>query len=285
MNKKQFGTIIAAGVLTLGLATSYAYFNDKTSTIGGNGGGDLAALTITNGKVAVSAKATGQTSIKADWSYDVVKYSKGGSETNGVITTENTLEKFQNKHRSPDISVGEVKLDGSNVQGESFNRANIGASISGAVNYARPGDAIVLGTADDNGKIGLQVTNSSNLTVKMQLVVKTDTDATTELTKLTGAGWKMYVGGIEVPLTAGNIVDLGVVAPGGVGTLVDVRFELPLATGNAYQGKDGSTGVVSDLDLSNLIEIQATQENNSGWNQDGSGEQITDKATEVESQE
>ena len=107
----------------------------------------------------------------------------------------------------------------------------------------------------------------------------------------------MYVGGEEVAFTTVDdtttedneiIIDLGVVGPNGttgsnnvnevegVNKLADVRFELPLDTINEYQGLQTFDNNDGGFDLSKLIEIQATQENNGGWNEDGTGDRITE---------
>lgn len=277
MNKKKLGTVLAAGVLTVGLASSYAYFNAKTDTIGGSNNGKLQAVTITNGNVVVSAKASSTEGVAKDWSYDVVKYSDGGynylTDQNSNDTVTDEQQAFWNKHRSPDINAASKK----SVGNETFTRAEIGSAFDGTtIKLTRPGDAIVLGTKDKNNNIGLQVKNESNLTVKIQLIVKQGQAAQDELAKLTKAGWEMYVGGKKVDLTSTQTFPLGTVAPGATGTLLDVRFELPLKKTNAYQNLDTEIGTTDGVNLSNLVEIQATQENNDGWNQDGTGKAITD---------
>lgn len=54
-----------------------------------------------------------------------------------------------------------------------------------------------------------------------------------------------------------------------------IRFELPLATGNKYQDAQTTDGTAGDdgVDIRNIFKIVATQENNPGWNQDGTKEQ------------
>ena len=53
--------------------------------------------------------------------------------------------------------------------------------------------------------------------------------------------------------------------------VVDVRLELPLATGNTYQNNAVATNAEQGFDISKIFEIRATQENNPGWEQNGSG--------------
>lgn len=112
----------------------------------------------------------------------------------------------------------------------------------------------------------------------MQLVTKNDDTAKAAIEAINKAGWKMYINGTEAKLAPGEIFELGVVAPEGTVMLQEVRFELPLKTGNEHQGNDtnGDNGKITSLDLSQLIEIQATQENNDGWNEDGTGDRIAE---------
>ena len=55
----------------------------------------------------------------------------------------------------------------------------------------------------------------------------------------------------------------GVVAKNGEKN-VDVRFELPLLTGNTKQNASTSTTADEGFDLNAIVELQATQENNPG---------------------
>lgn len=75
-------------------------------------------------------------------------------------------------------------------------------------------------------------------------------------------------------LATGAQVDLVTLASS-KSQLVSVRLELPLTTGNAYQGAGDGTKTITDLNISNLFEIRATQENNPGWNEDGTGDDGT----------
>ncbi|WP_289129767.1 hypothetical protein, partial [uncultured Clostridium sp.] len=202
---------------------------------------------------------------------DGIQYKNLNNEdlTEDIIT-------FENKHRSPDINVDEGQKD--NSAGGNLKRAKIGAELPTKIEYTRPGDAIVLGVTDpETRKTGVVVTNESNLTVKMQLVVKNNNEAGAIINAMTAAGWEMYIDGTKVALNKGEKFDLNVVAPEGTVMLPEVRFELPLKTGNQHQGNDtkGNNGEITSLDLSQLIEIQATQENNGGWNEDGTGDRIT----------
>ena len=188
--------------------------------------------------------------------------------------------KYERTNASPDITgVAKKTYDGDT---SGLERATIGASFTDTnIQYTRPGDAIVLGTTNTDGQTGLLITNNSNLTIKAQLNVVNDEVATTEITKLNNAGWKLYVNDTEVNmgnLATGAQVDLATLASS-KSQLVSVRLELPLTTGNAYQGAGDGTKTITDLNISNLFEIRATQENNPGWNEDGSGADGTGTVT------
>lgn len=265
MNKKRIGALLIGATLLVGALGSFAYFTGRTNVFGGSDNGKLQKLTITNGNVVVSGEVTNNGINELDWSYDVVNYS--------IEEEIERNEEFINQHRSPDINA-EVKQADTGV-----SRAVIGSALPTEIVFTRPGDAIVLGTKDETtGETGLVVTNESNLTVKMQLVVKEDENAKAMINAMNDAGWKMYINGQEVSLEGGNVIGLGVV-PGNT-TLdgaIDVRFELPLLTRNDKQDATNYNETsIANLDLSEIIEIQATQENNTGWNQDGSGDRIDD---------
>lgn len=268
MNKKRIGALLIGATLLVGSLGSFAYFTGTTSEIKGNGENNkLQKLNITNGKVEVSSEVTNNGTGNLDWSYDVIKYSLE------ELTVRN--EEFINANRTPDIE-GPKK---SNVNG--IQRVEIGAALPTKINYTRPGDAIVLGVPQGDGTTGLVVTNKSNLTVKMQLVVKTDDKAQAMIQAMNDAGWVMYINGEEVALQGGNVIALGVV-PGNtiLDNAIDVRFELPLITDNSYQNATNVSGTIENLDLSQIIEIQATQENNTGWNENGTVNRIEDRFNE-----
>lgn len=264
MNKKKIGALLVGATLLVGAMGSFAYFTGRTNGIGGSDNGKLQKLTITNGNVVVSAEVTNNGTDELDWSYDVVNHSLEEGTVRDAA--------FINANRTPDID-GAAKSDVSGIE-----RVVIGAALPTTINYTRPGDAIVLGVKDaETGKTGLVVTNESNLTVKMQLVAKTDENAQAMIQAMKDAGWVMYVDGELVDLETANVVDLGVVAPGQSSQkVVDVRFELPLLTRNDKQNATNVNESVESLNLSDIFEIQATQENNTGWNQDGSGDRIND---------
>lgn len=271
MRKKKVIVLILGIIMIVGIATSFAYFTNKTNNITDSKGETLQKIQITNGKVEVTAQATNDGTAVNDWSYDVVRKS------NSTLPTDATeLAKYERTNASPDITgVAKKTYDGDT---SGLERATIGASFTDTnIQYTRPGDAIVLGTTNSSGQTGLLITNNSNITIKAQLNVVNDEVATTEITKLNNAGWKLYVNDTEVNmgnLATGAQVDLATLASS-KSQLVSVRLELPLTTGNAYQGAGDGTKTITDLNISNLFEIRATQENNPGWNEDGTGEDGT----------
>lgn len=271
MRKKKAIVLLLGLIMIIGIATSFAYFTNKTNNITDSEGNDLQKIQITNGKVEVTAQATNDGTVVNDWSYDVVRKS------NPTLPTDATeLAKYERTNASPDITgVAKKTYDG---ETSGLERATIGASFTDTnIQYTRPGDAIVLGTTNTAGQTGLLITNNSNLTIKAQLNVVNNEAATTEITKLNNAGWKLYVNNTEVNmenLASGAQVDLATLASS-KSQLVSVRLELPLTTGNAYQGAGDGTKTITDLNISNLFEIRATQENNPGWNEDGTGEDGT----------
>lgn len=271
MRKKKVIVLVLGIIMIVGIATSFAYFTNKTNNITDSKGETLQKIQITNGKVEVTAQATNDGTAVNDWSYDVVRKS------NSTLPTDATeLAKYERTNASPDITgVAKKTYDGDT---SGLERATIGASFTDTnIQYTRPGDAIVLGTTNSSGQTGLLITNNSNITIKAQLNVVNDEVATTEITKLNNAGWKLYVNDTEVNmgnLATGAQVDLATLASS-KSQLVSVRLELPLTTGNAYQGAGDGTKTITDLNISNLFEIRATQENNPGWNEDGTGDDGT----------
>lgn len=256
MRKKKIIALLAGVVMIVGIATSLAYFTNKSNNITDANGQSLQKIQITNGQVEVLAQATTSGKTDLDWSYDVARYSK---LPEGVKTTD---ADYEAKNASPDINA--------TVKVEETNRAQIGSPLPQVIKYTRPGDAIVLGTKNETGEIGLKIKNNSNLTIKAQLNVLNDAAAQAEVKKLTDAGWELYVDGNKVDLKSGIKVNLASIA-GGKSQLVDVRLELPLVTGNTYQNKAVGTNAEDGFDVSKIFEIRATQENNPGWNEDGSG--------------
>lgn len=248
MKRKKVLAGILGAVMVAGVATSFAYFTGKNDGIGDGANGKLQKIQITNGNVVVKAEVDNNGADEFQWSYDVAKHSGATAETDA----------------SPDINAVKKAKDANDIE-----RAVIGSPVKTPVQFTRPGDALVLGVPGENGEeAGLVLKNESNLTVKMQLVVKNDEAAKAELAKLTDAGWVLYVNDVEVDLENTSAVDLGIVAKGAEKN-VDVRFELPLKAGNEYQNDSTSTTADGGFDLNNIVELQATQENNPGWAEDG----------------
>ena len=186
MRKKKVIVLILGIIMIVGIATSFAYFTNKTNNITDSKGETLQKIQITNGKVEVTAQATNDGTAVNDWSYDVVRKS------NSTLPTDATeLAKYERTNASPDITgVAKKTYDGDT---SGLERATIGASFTDTnIQYTRPGDAIVLGTTNSSGQTGLLITNNSNITIKAQLNVVNDEVATTEITKLNNAGWKLY---------------------------------------------------------------------------------------------
>ena len=260
MNKKRIGALLIGATLLVGALGSFAYFTSKTS-IGGRGTGDLLQkLQIQNGQVVITAEVANMGQGLSDWTYDVAKLS----------TTEDDKDvaAFEKRHRSPDINVEDDQK--ATVEGETLLRAVIGAKLPENITHTRPGDAIVLGTAvsgsTDVG--GLQITNDSNLTIRVRLKVKDSEKAQAQLQAMKTAGWKLYIDGTEVSLNDLNRgINLGSVGANDEINSVDIRFELPIDAENDYQNDIAAGGTTGGLNLNDLIEIQATQENNHAWEQ------------------
>ena len=270
MNKKRIGALLIGATLLVGALGSFAYFTSKTS-IGGRGTGELLQkLQIQNGQVVITAEVANMGQGLSDWTYDVAKLSSDtNSEQEGIQYPGNsTVTNFENRHRSPDINVEDNQKE--IVDGEEFSRAVIGAKLPENITYTRPGDAIVLGTAKSGSTDvgGLQITNNSNLTIRVRLKVKNLDSAKTQLEAMNEAGWKLYIDGAEVSLNDLNGgIDLGIVGASGTIGSVDIRFELPIDAENDYQNDIAAGGTTGGLNLNDLIEIQATQENNHAWEQ------------------
>ena len=111
MNKKRIGALLIGATLLVGALGSFAYFNGRSSAIGGSENEQLQKLTITNGKVVVSSKVTNNGVDASDWSYDVAKLStdtnkeeEGIQYTAGDEYLNEEVATFENRHRSPDIN-------------------------------------------------------------------------------------------------------------------------------------------------------------------------------------
>lgn len=273
MRKKKIIALLLGITIIAGIATSFAYFTNKSNNITDGDGKALQKIQITNGQVEVLARTTSKGENSLDWSYDVVKYSDSTEkDENGKFKKIVYDDAFKAVNASPDINATEKET----VNG--LSRAKIGSPLPTIIKYTRPGDAIVLGTKNDKGEIGLKIINNSNLTIKAQLNVLKDAAAQAEVKKLTDAGWELYVDGNKVDLETGISVNLASIS-GGNSQLVDVRLELPLGTGNTYKNKAVGTNAEDGFDVSKIFEIRATQENNPGWNEDGSGADGTGTVT------
>lgn len=231
--------------------------------------------------------------IKDDTTY-IVKHrtpdlKKSGTDTNGDPTT--------------------VSFDAEDLETISnVSRLKIGTKIPSKVLNARPGDAFVLGYVDGTTKpedAGVEIVNNSNLTTKIGVGLNPGAagdyaEVKAEVARLNANGWKVYVRVVDAGTKVGigtyadwkeitnglgtatdGICEVATVAPGtGVNPLIQLRVELPLLTNNKYQdlttgetGKDADgnkLGTPGTFDITNLFEIVATQENNPGWNQNGS---------------
>lgn len=181
-----------------------------------------------------------------------------------------------------------------------LTRATIGAGVTGAISNARPGDAFALGAVDSVSMetAGIEIDNQSNLTTKIgiRLNSKEIDKVKAQLNSMNANGWKVYVKVTGVSDAAspfkewkeisassftGTEVDddlvcsVASVRPGQAAPKLQMRVELPLNTTNAYQELatgDGYTATngTNEFDIANMFEIVATQENNPGWNEDGS---------------
>lgn len=284
---------IAAFVVTA--ASTFAYFTTSTN-LTPNGGQQPFSLNITNGQLSISAKP-GNGATTPTWSYDVARNSTSeatliayGMNMNGdgnIVPPENYadqatydaayLANYVNPNRSPDIqgvdSSGDIAYGG-------INRRAIGAAVTGDISKARPGDALVVGTAG-GADAGLKITNASNLTVKVKIEINQTVAAQDTIKYLDQAGWLMYVGGKKVNNGDGtlNLATVQTALDGltttiaegaSIGSNIDIRLELPLTTGNAYQNSSvGTGGALTAFNISSLFTIIATQENNPNWSVSG----------------
>jgi len=282
---KKGTRLLIAGLLGIAVtgASTLAYFT-STATLNPNGGQVPLALNITNGTVAITA-GVGNGTTTPTWSYDVATLStstatyelySGAHDDQapiGTITSADTgFAAYVLANRSKDI----VGVD---PTGATAGKMAVGAPLlTGTISNARPGDALVLGVA--GGAEGINVTNSSSLTVKLKVVAKTDQATIDKIAALATAGWKMYVNGnvadVTNPATLQTALDsvATTLAPGAsIGTPIKIRLELPLTTTDAKQGlvldTDTGTAGTQAFDVSSLFTIMATQENNPGWTNAG----------------
>lgn len=304
MNKRKRILIASLALIAVTAASTLAYFSSQ-ATIADAGNTTPLQLDITNGQVSITAQPGSGVAI-ANWSYDVARNSTtnysfltngtaaegtvAGIADTGVPATD--VLNYERAHRSIDmIGLGTTATDpangGTNVAYSdlvgSYYRWKIGAPVISTIKYARPGDAFVMGkTAAYGGDItntGLTIKNTSNLTVKVKIAANSDAGQTDTFAALAKAGWKFYVGkkggtlAEATDLTSLNSAlntALSGQTWGPNATLVlDIRLELPLTTDNTKQTEKTTSGTVSNIDLSKLFTITATQENNPGWNESG----------------
>ena len=157
-----------------------------------------------------------------------------------------------------------------------------------------------------DGNVGVTIQNDSNLTTKIGIRLKADKngkydETIKQINAMNANGWKVYIkvtnplskpdanAGIAPfadwkELTADSFTDDGnldktytcavtTVKPGEGAPTLQMRVELPLQTVNYYQDRqtgNGVAGLDTEFDIKDLFEIVATQENNPGWNEDGS---------------
>lgn len=285
INMKKKNRILIAGLMAIAVTggSTYAYFTSQNDLSGNSGANNPLELEITNGKVEVTGVIGDGQAATPNWTYDVA--TKSGAT---------------DKDRSPDIDLngdttgkgwvnGTIDSTGngttsSEAADTTIKRVTIGTPVTGAINYARPGDAFVLGgSATQSDKKGLVVTNNSNLTVKVNVGIKSGAttgsgadECVTVIKALQDAGWKLYINDgeitdakkttIETALGASSLV----LSPNATKT-IKIRLEFPLTQGNTYQndGGSGHNGTISSFDISDLFEIKATQENNPKWDESG----------------
>lgn len=250
--------------------TDWSYDVARLSTLG--------ALGVTTGQKDPATGVTITDPIKTSLT-TFTGYSGGN-----ISTTSDFVVKT-----SPDIT----GFDFTRPTGEGVTidqqRLAIGTDLTGAVTKARPGDAIVLGKAAADGSTtttGITIVNDSNITCKarIQLADPTDSSASVvkELKALKEAGWVMYLNDTLIKFDNIEATDEGidqinkilanqaVELAKGTSQTINMRFELPLLRDNAYQNKDNSSGPTGEaFNLSKLLQVTVTQENNPGWNNDG----------------
>lgn len=214
---------------------------------------------------------------------------------------------------SPDTSAeraaviaAQEALDNAMATLRTDGRATIGTGVAGAITQARPGDAFALGGAIDGQDItesGIEIVNNSNLTTKIGIGLNTNDldNVKAQLDAMNANGWKVYIKVSGVDAGSDNpyadwteinsafvnegtdtICQIASVKPGDSNPILQMRVELPLLTDNSQQNKstgEGLAGGLSDLDIANMFEIVATQENNPGWNQLGSSDRPIETTT------
>lgn len=309
INMKKKNRILIAGLMAIAVtgASTLAYFTSTLKLAGASDNDTRQQLSITNGKVEITGKIGNQDAPANYWYYDVARVSTDMAGTdmadnelsdNAKTQLKNWMKKtgdapgkditcdgdkainadnkswYVTKNLSPDIlGVGEAI-------GERNAKAKVYDRITGAISQARPGDAFVLGYVAKNeenssASEGLTITNSSTITTKVS--IETDASSIDELKKLTDAGWKIYSKKSDSQDWKEVKVDNSVIT--GLPELslpnkddtetINLRIELPLGTKDTYQNAVTGGKSISNFDIRNLFKIKATQENNPGWNVDG----------------
>lgn len=163
------------------------------------------------------------------------------------------------------------------------------------------------GTEAGVADAGLDVINKSNITTKLGIRINGTKLAAIkdQVAAMNKAGWKVYIKikGLDEAgnqtaisdyadykeidfdkLTGGNVIELIPLQAGvsdspvteaikgtATGVKIQMRVELPLLSGNKYQDLNttSATDGTGALDILDMFEIVATQENNPGWTQAG----------------
>lgn len=278
-----------SGFVNAHLSPDFTVDSTKVSTETGKG-------TTSNTRIAYNGKiynieATEGTSKEVDLRAAVNKDLKaaGKAEINTVITNVNDF-------------LDSVKTLSTDIANKftTYSVVKQGAEINpGSITLTRPGDAIGLGKLNSDGSIdGLEIVNKSTITTKLDIRLKTDStgaidnDVVQSIKGLADAGWVLYINDTRFDFskyltTDGTIQkavkDLqtelinnsAVYAPGNSKIKLNVKLELPLMTGNAYQDANTSnSGSQADFDVTQLFDIVATQENNPGVNEDGTNDPL-----------
>lgn len=259
MNKRT--RLMIAGLMLIAVtgASTLAYFTSEVK-LNGTGSENL-KLSITNGIVNVEAAAGEEN--KPQWTYDTVSKDE--------------------KDRSPDITGFDAKSD----NGDGVQRVSLGAVLTGnTITNARPGDALQLKFGQEVGGVisgdttNFIINNKSNLSIRLRL--KVNQTAVNQVSKLIDAGWILKInneivgkGDITSEIESiSNSISSKIYSPasdisnGSKETInLKVRLELPLNTGNDYQGNEN--GTITDFNIDELFTIIATQENNPGTTETG----------------
>lgn len=176
------------------------------------------------------------------------------------------------------------------------------------------------GTEAGVADAGLDVINKSNITTKLGIRINGTKLAAIkdQVAAMNKAGWKVYIkikgldgAGNQTAisdyadykeidfdkLTGGNVIELIPLQAGTnaspvteatngteTGVKIQMRVELPLLSGNNYQDLNttSATDGTGALDILDMFEIVATQENNPGWTQAGTNVSADKAFTDVD---